>query len=56
MVRNIRMEPAGFKCPEGYHLVMDHFRNRPGNKSMALEYEGEGVYVRTHCVRNRRGW
>ena len=39
-------------CPLGYHLVMDHFRNRKGSRSMALEVEGEGVYVEEYCAKN----
>ena len=42
------------RCPPGYHLVFDHFRNRKGNQSMALEIEGEGVYVKDHCAKNPR--
>lgn len=37
------------RCPDGYALVLDYFRNRPGKTSMALELEGEGVYVKEHC-------
>lgn len=41
-----------YRCPPGYHLVMDHFRNRKGSRSMALEMEGEGVYVDEYCAKN----
>ncbi len=41
------------RCPPGYHLVLDHFKNRPGKMSMALE-EGQGVYVQEHCAKNPR--
>lgn len=41
-----------YRCPPGYHLVMDHFRNRKGSRSMALEVEGEGVYVEEYCAKN----
>ena len=40
------------RCPEGYHMVLDHFRKRRGESSMALEVEG--VYVSEHCARNPR--
>lgn len=41
------------RCPEGCHLVMDHFRSRKGSGSMALEVEG--IYVGEYCARNPRG-
>jgi hypothetical protein len=59
--RNKRIKPVPpfykgrvqkYRCPPGYHLVMDHFRNRKGSRSMALEVEGEGVYVDEYCAKN----
>ena len=38
------------RCPEGYHLVLDHYRKRNGRSSMALEEEG--VYVSEHCAKD----
>lgn len=38
------------KCPDGYHLVRDHFRNLPHKSSMATEIEG--CYVGDYCAKN----
>ncbi|MHB8559604.1 MAG: hypothetical protein ACYDAP_00335 [Thermoplasmataceae archaeon] len=38
------------RCPNGYHLVIEHYRRRPGKSSMVLEEEG--VFVQSHCVKN----
>jgi len=38
------------RCPSGYHLVLDHFRNRKGDRSMVLELDG--IYVGEHCARD----
>ena len=38
------------RCPKGYHLVLDHFRNRKGESSMVLE--SDGVYVKEYCAKN----
>ena len=37
------------RCPEGYVLVLDYFRNYPGKSSMDTSFPGEGVYIPEHC-------
>lgn len=38
------------KCPDGYHLVRDHYRSSPHKSSMALEMTG--YYVGDYCAKN----
>jgi len=45
-----KMKPQNGKCPHGYHLVRDHFRNKRGESSMVLELDG--VYIPDYCARN----
>ncbi len=39
------------RCPEGYYLVLDYFRNFPDRISFDMSAPGEGVYVVEHCAR-----
>lgn len=45
-----QMRMSEERCPEGYHPVMDHFRNHKGSEAMALEVEG--IYVEEYCARD----
>ena len=38
------------RCPKGYHLVHEHFRNMPGESSMAQEIDG--AFVHEYCAKN----